>query len=168
MVGYQAQVFGKRDAGRIARRRMQLSAFATGAAIASLLLIASASDGAAARRALVTPAVAILSDVPSHNQTYRASMVPSPDPIERNRPLVWKIEVRSATGAPVEGAALALESWMPNDSGVSVARPRVTAELSGGRYRVEGLRFDRRGWWNVKLRISAAGTTDSLAFNLVL
>jgi hypothetical protein len=55
---------------------------------------------------------------------------------------------------------------MPDADGIT-RYPRVTQALGRGRYRVEGLRIDRAGWWNIKLQISAAGTTDSLAFNLV-
>jgi hypothetical protein len=57
---------------------------------------------------------------------------------------------------------------MPDDETMSVARPRAIAEIGAGFYRVEGLRFDSRGWWNLKLQISAEGMTDSLAFNVVL
>lgn len=168
MLGTQTEAQRKGARRGSARRRVQHSVVAAGAAIASLWLIASAEDGAAARTVPTTPSVSMLYDVPSHNQVYRASMVPLPDPIEWNRPLSWTIDVRTAAGAPVEGATLALESWMPDDERVSVARPRATAELGGGRYRVEGIRFDRRGWWNLRLQISAGGVTDSLAFNLVL
>jgi hypothetical protein len=78
------------------------------------------------------------------------------------------VEIRTAANAPVEGALLALESWMPDDETMSVAHPRGIAELGRGVYRVDGLRFDSRGWWNLRLRISAAGVTDSLAFNVDL
>ena len=168
MLGSQTQTQWKGASRSGTRRRMQLSVVAAGVAIASLWLVASADDGAAARSVPVVPSVAMLYHVQSHNRVYRASMVPLPGPIERNRPLTWTVEVRTAAGASVQGATLALESWMPDDESVSVARPRATAELGGGRYRVEGIRFDRRGWWNVRLQISAAGVTDSLAFNLVL
>ena len=168
MLGSQTRTQWKSASRRSPRRRMQLSVVATGAAIASLWLIASADDGAAARSVPVIPSVAMLSDVPSHNRVYRASMVPSPDRIERNRPLTWTVEVRTAAGASVERATLSLESWMPDDESARVARPRATEELGGGRYRVGGIRFDHGGWWNVRLQISAAGVTDSLAFNLVL
>jgi hypothetical protein len=155
---------------RKTRRWVRLSKLssAVGAALGSVWLVAGATDGVAARPASVTPAVALLSDIPSHNRAYRASMIASPDPIALNRQLTWIVEVRTASGAPVEGAALALESWMPDDSSAGTTPPRLTQELGSGRYRVEGLRFDRRGWWNVRLRISAASVTDSLAFNLVL
>ena len=164
---------GKRTASRGAGRRMSVSAVAVtiGAVVAALWLVASAEDGSAARGAPARPAaVAIaarLSGIPSHDGLYRASMLPSPDPTERNRPLAWTVVVRTAAGAPVDGAALTLESWMPDDTTVVAPRPWA-AELGGGRYRVEGLAFDRPGWWNVRLRISGAAGTDSLAFNLIL
>jgi hypothetical protein len=135
---------------------------------AAIFLIAGATAGVAARPSSVAPAVALLSDIPSHDRAYRASMIASPDAIALDRRLTWTVEVRTASGAPVQGAALALESWMPDDSTAGMAHPRATWELGGGRYRVEGLRLNRRGWWNVKLRISSAAGTDSLAFNLVL
>lgn len=168
MRGYQEQAQQQRPADRSTRRGVQFSFAVIGAAIALVGLIASADDGFTARSAPVTPAAALLSDIPSHNRAYRASMIPSPDPIERNRSLTLTVEIRTAANAPVEGASLALESWMPDDDNVSVGRPRAIAELGDGFYRVEGLRFDSRGWWNLRLQISAAGMTDSLAFNVVL
>lgn len=168
MIGYQARTERTRPFDRTTRQRMKVSLVTTSVAIAALLLIASADDGFPARRASLTPVVATFSNVPSHNGAYRASMIPSPHAIEPNIPLVWTVEIRTAAGLPVEGASLALESWMPDDESVSVTRPRTTAELGGGRYRVAGLRFGGRGWWNVRLRVSGAGVTDSLAFNLVL
>jgi hypothetical protein len=99
-----------------------------------------------------------LANIPSHNGIYRASLIASRSS--------WTLEVRTASGTPVPGASLALESAMPDDGRVAATHPRVT-ELAGGQYRVDGLRLDRSGWWNVKLAISAATGSDSLAFNLV-
>ena len=100
-----------------------------------------------------------LSNIPSHNGVYRASMTASADS-------QWTIEVETASGTRVPNASLALESWMPDEERFVAVHPRVSA-LADGRYRVDGLRLDRPGWWNVKLAISAASGTDSLAFNLV-
>ena len=168
MPRYSKHAQRQRTPHRSTRRRSQFSFTITGTAIALLCLIASANDGFTARAASVAPALAVLSDVPSHNRVYRASMIPSPDPIERNRSLTWTVEVRTGADTPVEGALLMLESWMPDDRTVSVARPSAIADVGGGFYRIEGLRLDSPGWWNLRLQISAAGTTDSLAFNLVL
>ena len=100
-----------------------------------------------------------LSNIPSHNDVYRASMTASANG-------QWTIEIQTASGTRVPNASLALESWMPDDERLVAEHPRVS-ELADGRYRVYGLRLDRPGWWNVKLAISAASGTDSLAFNLV-
>jgi hypothetical protein len=100
-----------------------------------------------------------LSNIPSHNDVYRASMTSAANG-------QWTIEIQTASGTRVPNASLALESWMPDDERFVAVHPRVS-ELSEGRYRVDGLRLDRPGWWNVRLAISAASGTDSLAFNLV-
>jgi hypothetical protein len=100
-----------------------------------------------------------LTNIPSHNGVYRASMIASANS-------QWTVEIQTASGTRIPSASLALESWMPDDERVVAMHPHVT-ELAHGRYRVDGLRLDRHGWWNVKLAISAAAGTDSLAFNLV-
>ena len=148
----QVSMERKRTPRRAARRRIPIPAMAAaaGVAIAALSLAAGAKVGSAARGAparLSAPLVVVarLADIPSHDGLYRASMVPAPDAIEGSRPLAWTVAVRTAAGAPVVGAALALESWMPDDTTVAAPRPWATTELDGGRYRVEGLRFDRSG-----------------------
>lgn len=46
--------------------------------------------------------------------------------------------------------------------------PQVTADLGGGRYRVEGVKFHMFGWWEFKFAITAAAGQDSVTFNLDL
>ena len=108
-----------------------------------------------------------LSDIPSHNATYQASLIASRERGDPLEPMAWTVAVRTASGVPVEGAVLRLEGRMPDDAGGVLTHPRVTGYLGQGRYRVEGLRFDRRGWWNVRLEIASSSGTDSLAFNVI-
>lgn len=168
MVAYQASTQRKRVADTSALRRRVVSLIVTGVVIALFGLFASAEDGFTARAGWVTPVAASLSDIPSHNGSYRASIIGLPEPIELGRSLALTVEIRTAADAPVEGAVLALESWMPDDETVSVARSGAIQEVGGGLYRVEGLRFASRGWWNLRVQISTARLTDSLAFNVVL
>ena len=154
---------------QLARWTIEISAViaAMGVAVAVVPPIAGAGDNAAAHLTRETTTMfSRLSGIPSHNGVYRASLVPS-DSAGRFGSGVWTVEVRTASGAAVEDATLALESWTPDDAPVPATRPRVTAHLGDGRYRVDGLRFERRGWWNVRLQIATPGGTDSLAFNLV-
>jgi hypothetical protein len=47
-------------------------------------------------------------------------------------------------------------------------RPRVTADLGGGRYRLDGLRFHMNGDWEIVLEILANGSRDTVVIKLVL
>lgn len=100
-----------------------------------------------------------LENVPSHNRLYRASLAPSGDE--------WALRLQKSDHQPVAGASLVMQAWMPEQAAVNAYRPRVIAD-GDGVYRVEGLRLERSGWWNVKLTVAHAGVTDSLAFNIIL
>ena len=101
-----------------------------------------------------------LENVRSHNRRYRASLLPS-------RGAGWNLQLEKFDGETISGASLVMQAWMPESANVSPYQPRVIAE-GRGTYRVEGLRFEKSGWWNVKLGISQAGLKDSLAFNLIV
>jgi YtkA-like protein len=165
------QRFQVRRAANATRRRSMTasSAVAASSIVGVVLLFTSASATVAARHGEPPPMAAFsrLTGIPSHNGTYRASLVRTLDPASRSGEPVWNVEVASADGVPVEGAILALESWMPDHDRPIRPQPRVSGDLGVGRYRVAGLRFERRGWWNVRLRIDGRAGTDSLAFNLV-
>ena len=147
---------------------MEISAIVAVMSLAVVAPIPGAVDRTPAPSArTTTTAISRLSAVPSHNGVYRASLVPTSEQGSGFAARAWAVELRTATGRPVENATLALESWMPDDDRARATRPRVTAYLGHGRYRVEGLRFDGHGWWNVRLQIEAPVGNDSLAFNLV-
>lgn len=133
---------------------------------ASISWLGATSKTVHLRSATSAPVFTRLENIPSHNGSYRASLVPSTTPPRSGVPLDWSLTVTTAAGAPVTGAAISLDSWMPDDEAGGTRR-YVTRELGNGRYRVEGLRFDGPGWWNVRLTVAARATTDSLAFNLV-
>jgi hypothetical protein len=105
--------------------------------------------------------VARVTDIPSHNRLYRASLVLTNDSS-------WTLQLRSVTGAPIPNAAVAMDAWMPDAEQHAHVVPTASEYQGAGAYRVRRLAFDRTGWWNVRVQMSAAGRTDSLAFNLVL
>ena len=168
MTGQRFQA--KRAANAMQRRSLAVaSAVAASSIVGVVLLFTSASASVATRHREPPPMAAFsrLTGIPSHNGMYRASLVRTLDPASRSGVPVWNVEVATTDGIPVEGAALALASWMPDHAGPIRPQPRVSGDLGAGRYRIAGLRFDRRGWWNVRLRIEGGSGTDSLAFNLV-
>jgi hypothetical protein len=153
----------------VARSNIELSATLAAMAVGAAIVppMTGGRHVTAAHRASdQTPVFSRLSEVPSHNGIYRASLLPSPEGRRRGSD-VWVVEIRTMRDAPVEGATLAVESWMPDDARSRATTARVTTYLGEGRYRVEGLRLDGRGWRNVRLGVVAPNGTDSLAFNLI-
>ena len=102
-----------------------------------------------------------LTDIPSHNRAYRASLDLTSDS-------VWTLRVRSASDGPVPNASVSMEAWMPDQERVAHATPAAIEYVGAGTYQVSPLAFVRSGWWNIKMQVSAAGRTDSLAFNVIL
>lgn len=102
-----------------------------------------------------------LSDVPSHNRQYRASLDLTSDS-------VWIVRVQSASGVPVPDARVLMKAWMPEQERVTRAMPLATEYSSAGTYRVRPVALDEKGWWNFSVQIVGAGSSDSLAFNMIL
>ena len=98
---------------------------------------------------------------------YRVAVEPA-EPLRVRRMHTVTLSVRTADGIPVEGAAIEVDGGMPQHGHGLPTRPRVTRALGGGQYRVEGLRFNMGGWWELKFRIASAAGTDSVTFNLDL
>ena len=55
-----------------------------------------------------------LTDVPSHNRLYRASLALTSDS-------AWVLRLRSASGAPVRNARIAVDAWMPEQESAAHA-----------------------------------------------
>jgi hypothetical protein len=104
----------------------------------------------------------------SENGLFTASFSPQADPIPLNRIHSWRLHVQDAGSAPVTDAAIVVGGGMPQHGHGLPTAPRVTQNLGGGDYLVEGLRFQMRGWWVVSFTITSGGKTDTVTFNLDL
>lgn len=105
---------------------------------------------------------------PSANGAYVTSIVPGVDPVPVGTMHGWTVEVTTAAGKPVDGAALAIDGGMPQHGHGLPTKPRVTKELGQGRYRVEGMKFNMPGWWEIEVEIDGPAGRDEAVFNLVL
>ncbi len=96
--------------------------------------------------------------------SYRSEL----QPIRINQLHAWVLRVTTAAGNPVVGATIEVNGGMPaHDHGLPT-RPRVTEELGGGDYRLDGMRFHMAGEWEITLRISADGESDTVVIALLL
>ncbi len=90
------------------------------------------------------------------------------EPIQINKLHAWLIHIENAAGELVVGATVEATGGMPvHDHGLPT-RPRVTAELGGGDYQLDGMRFHMAGQWEITLSINADGNTDAVVIELTL
>jgi hypothetical protein len=80
----------------------------------------------------------------------------------------WQLTLTTKAGAPVEYAAVDISGGMPRNSNLLPTSPQVADYLGQGRYRIDGVKFSMRGWWQLRLTVSAAQGSDSVVFNIVL
>lgn len=101
----------------------------------SLILLASANSAVA--------------ENPELRVTYS---IPSGSP-EINRIHSWVLHVELLDGTPVEMAAISVAGGMPEHDHGLPTRPKVTEELGGGDYRLDGMRFHMRGYWEIEVTV---------------
>jgi hypothetical protein len=105
---------------------------------------------------------------PSARGTFQVEWESRLEPLAINVIHSWVLTVRTADGAPLEGAAITVSGGMPeHDHGLPTA-PRVTRELGGGRYLVEGMKFHMSGRWEVTVAIAKGGQSDRITFEVEL
>ena len=80
----------------------------------------------------------------------------------------WVLHVTDASGAAVEGAQLEVDGGMPEHDHGLPTKPRVTEELGGGDYRLDGLRFHMSGYWEIIVRITTKSGTAIVTIPLQL
>ena len=99
---------------------------------------------------------------------YQVSYEPSLDTIPINELHAWTLHVATPDGEPVDDATIAIDGDMPQHGHGLPTRPQVTENLGGGRYLVEGVKFQMGGWWVMDFAITAGGHTDQVRFNFIL
>jgi len=77
-----------------------------------------------------------------------------------NRMHSWILHIEDEEGLEIEGAIVEVDGGMPEHDHGLPTQPRVTAELGGGDYRLEGMRFHMSGYWEVFVSV----TTDTGSF----
>lgn len=101
-------------------------------------------------------------------ELFTVSVSSELDPLVLNEIHSWIIHVSSEEGQEVENATIEVGGGMPQHNHGFPTEPEVTAELGGGDYRLEGMKFSMGGWWELILTITAEGSSDSVTFNIVV
>lgn len=102
------------------------------------------------------------------NGLFVASFEPERGAIRQGELQSWLLTLKTAAGAPVEGAAITVSGGMPQHNHGLPTSPQATDYLGEGRYRIDGVKFTMGGWWQLRFAVSAAAGSDSVVFNIVL
>jgi hypothetical protein len=105
---------------------------------------------------------------PSVDRKYVVTLQPPAAPAAINQLHAWQVKVASPAGAPVASARIKVDGGMPQHGHGLPTRPRVTQELPGGTYVIEGMKFSMTGWWEIKLAIESAEGADKVTFNTIV
>lgn len=84
----------------------------------------------------------------------RVTYSPLAGPLEINRIHSWVLHVESADGVPIENAKIEVIGGMPEHDHGLPTQPRVTDELGNGDYRLDGVRFHMRGYWEITVTVT--------------
>jgi hypothetical protein len=89
--------------------------------------------------------------------------------LDKNPPVTgqneMEISIQDATGADVTDATVAVDYSMPAMPGMPAMNYKAKAEVKGSRY-LTNVDFSMSGAWNVNIKITRAGKTQSVKFNV--
>lgn len=102
------------------------------------------------------------------NGLFVAAIRPQSGAVRVGEVQSWQLTLTTEAGAPVEYAAIDISGGMARNDALLPTSPQVADYLGQGRYRIDGIKFSMRGWWQLRLTISAAQGSDSVVFNIVL
>ena len=80
----------------------------------------------------------------------------------------WILHIENDAGVEIEGALVDVEGGMPEHNHGLPTKPRVTEELGGGDYKLDGVRFHMNGYWEIVIRITADDGTSEVTISLDL
>lgn len=104
----------------------------------------------------------------SNGGLYRVQLSPEAMPITVRQMHVWTVTLQTAAGAPVTRANMAIGGGMPQHGHGLPTAPQVTKNFGNGRYQIEGVKFNMRGWWTFEITVDGADGADVVTFNIVL
>lgn len=104
--------------------------------------------------------------------TFAANLVvtyttPDGDPVI-NQMHSWILHIEDADGRKIEGAIVDVEGGMPEHDHGLPTKPRITEELGGGDYKLEGMRFHMHGYWEIVVSVTTAAGTSKVTIPLQL
>ena len=80
----------------------------------------------------------------------------------------WILHIENSDGLEIEGASVDVEGGMPEHNHGLPTKPRMTKELGGGDYQLQGMRFHMSGYWEIIVSITTNSGTAEVTIPLQL
>jgi len=80
----------------------------------------------------------------------------------------WRLVLQDAAGKPVQGARIRIDGGMREHGHGLPSRPEIKETNRPGEYRIEGMRFNMPGKWQLVVEINAAAGQDRAEFEISL
>jgi len=102
----------------------------------------------------------------SDHELYKVSLSSMRAVAPLNQMHRWQMTLLDHDGATLSGAQIALAGGLRDLPHSLPSAPQVTREFETGRYLIEGMKFDRHGWWRLTLDIRTDGGRDTVSFDI--
>jgi len=89
-------------------------------------------------------------------------------PLAINQIHDWVLRVTDRDGVAIDDAVISFDGGMPEHNHGLPTAPRVSAMDTSGEYRVAGVRFHMRGYWEIRILIDSGGQRDRVTIPLKL
>ncbi|WP_404933162.1 FixH family protein [Nitratireductor sp. L15S-10] len=138
--------------------------------LASVGLLMAVAAIYAAYRLFTPPApeIDVAYNTVSRDGFYQVMFETEAQPIPVNETHDWVVTITTPDGAPVNDASISIDGGMPAHGHGLPTEPQMAEALGDGQYRVEGMRFNMGGHWEIRIGISADPGLDEAVFNLDL
>ena len=104
----------------------------------------------------------------SGSDRFRVSMRSNVTPVPLSRIHSWTLHLETPDGVAIDDAEIGVYGDMPAHRHGLPTKPKVTENLGGGDYLIEGVKFTMPGRWQLILIITADGKRDKAKFNVDL
>ena len=104
----------------------------------------------------------------SGSKRFRVTMRSNINPVPLSQIHSWTLHLETPEGVAIDDAQIGVYGDMPAHRHGLPTRPKVTENLGGGDYLIEGVKFTMPGRWQLILIITADGKRDKAKFNIDL
>lgn len=93
----------------------------------------------------------------TENGLYKVKLFSNESPIPLQKIHSWTLHIETADGKPAENLKVYVNGGMPMHRHGFPTKPTMSAHLANGDYRVDGIKFNMPGHWEMRFNITEVG-----------